>query len=396
MIRPGGGDDPDLNPRSMGRSTAVRAGELAGLYVVHGMSYLRKQPATITDIARLSGVSKRTVSRVINKSPKVNQATREKVQGIIDDLSYRPNVQARGLAARRSYFLGMIYDNPDALYIDEVQRGVLSVCRELGYELVVHPCDQNSDTLTSEAIAFVDRSKLDGVIILPPVSEDNDLAGALGKDDVRYVRLASIALDTADHVVVSNERSAVAAMAEYLVGLGHRRIGYVAGPKGRKSTRERLEGFCDALDKHGCALPEEMILRGAYTFESGKACGHALLETSDPPTAIFASNDEMAAGVIYAAQELGLKVPDDVSVAGFDDSVLATRIMPSLTTIRRPVREMARLATTKLIASIDGREEEARMGIFLDPVLIVRDSTVPVQPAKDDKEPSSIPRSGAA
>jgi len=271
--------------------------------------------------------------------------------------------------------LGLIFDNPDGLYIDEVQRGVLSVCRGLGYELVVHPCDWRSDTLTADAVGFVNRSKLDGVIVLPPVSEDNDLAGAFRKAQVHYIRLASIALDTADRVVIANERSAVAEMAEYLVNLGHSRIGYIAGPEGSKSTRERLEGFCDALENHGCAPREEMITRGAYTFESGIACARTLLEKPEPPTAIFASNDEMAAGVIYAAQEMGVKVPGDLSVAGFDDSPLATRIRPSLTTIRQPVREMARLATTKLIASIDGREDEARVGAFLDPVLIIRDST---------------------
>jgi LacI family transcriptional regulator len=339
------------------------------------MGNANRQPTTISDIARLSGVSKRTVSRVINNSPKVGKATREKIQSVIDELNYRPNAQARGLAAGCSYLLGLIYDNPDGLYIDEVQRGVLSVCRGLGYELVVHPCDWRSDTLTSEAIGFVNRSKLDGVIVLPPISEDNDLAGAFRKAQVRYVRLAAIALDTADRVVIANERSAVAAMAEYLVNLGHRRIGYIAGPEGRKSTRERLEGFCDALAKHGCAPCEDMIARGAYTFESGIACARTLLERPEPPTAIFASNDEMAAGVIYTAQEMGMKVPGDLSVAGFDDSMLATKIRPSLTTIRRPVREMARLATKKLIASIDGREDEARVGVFLDPVLIIRDST---------------------
>jgi LacI family transcriptional regulator len=217
------------------------------------------------------------------------------------------------------------------------------------------------------------------VIILPPVSEHNDLAGVLERAQIPYVRLASIALDTADRVVVANERLAVAAMAEYLVSLGHRRIGFIAGPEGRKSTRERLEGFCDALEKHGCAPPEEMIARGAYTFESGVACARTLLKLPTPPTAICASNDEMAAGVLYTAQEMAVKVPEDLSVAGFDDSNLATRIRPSLTTIRRPVREMARLATTKLIASIDGREDEARVGIFLDPVLIIRDSTGPIQ-----------------
>jgi len=351
------------------------------------MSNANKQLSTISDVARLSGVSKRTVSRVINNSPLVRKATREKVESVIDELSFRPNVQARGLAARRSYLLGLIYDNRDPLYTDEAQRGALSVCHELGFELVIHPCDRSSDTLTSEALGFVDRSNLDGVIILPPVAENNDLAGVLGNEKIPYVRLASVALDTADRVVIANERLAVGAMAEYLVNLGHRRIGYITGPEGRKSTRERLEGFCDVLEKHGCAPREEMIARGAYTFESGIACARTLLEKPEPPTAIFASNDEMAVGVIYTAQEMGVKVPEDLSVAGFDDSALATRIRPSLTTIRRPVREMARLATTKLIASIDGREEEARVGIFLDPVLIIRDSTRSIQWWGEDNPP---------
>lgn len=331
--------------------------------------------ATIDDVARLADVSIRTVSRVINDSPKVGQATRAKIKQIIEDLNYHPNTQARGLAARRSYLLGMIYDNPDALYINDVQRGVLSVCRESGYELVVHPCDMHSDTLTEEAVSFVNRSKLDGVIILPPISENNDLAGALAKNNVNYVRLASVPLDKAEHVVISNERSATAAMAEYLVELGHCRIGYIAGPKGMKSTRERLEGFCDALEKHGCKLETEMIARGAYTFESGIECARMLLANPNRPTAIFASNDEMAVGAITAAQEMGLKIPDDLSIAGFDDSILASRITPRLTTIRRPVMQMARKATVKLIAAVDGREEDACRGVTLVPSLVTRDST---------------------
>ena len=331
--------------------------------------------ATIDDVAKLAGVSIRTVSRVINDSPRVGQATRVKIKQVIEDLNYQPNTQARGLAARRSYLLGMIYDNPDALYINDVQRGVLSVCRESGYELVVHPCDMHSDTLTGEAVSFVNRSKLDGVIILPPISENNDLAGALANSSVNYVRLASVPLDRAEHVVISNERSATAAMAEHLVGLGHCRIGYIAGPKGMKSTRERLEGFCDALEKHGCKLEEDMIARGAYSFESGIECTRALLTSSNRPTAIFASNDEMAVGAITAAQEMGLKVPDDLSVAGFDDSILASRIIPRLTTIRRPVMQMARKAAVKLIAAVDGREEDACRGVTLVPSLVIRDST---------------------
>ena len=336
---------------------------------------MNKQKATINDVARLSGVSKRTVSRVLNNSSKVGKATREKIQKIIEELNYSPNAQARGLAARRSYLLGMIYNNPDALYIDKVQRGVLSVCRQFGYELVVHPCDMAGETLTHEAVVFANRSKLDGVIILPPISENNDLAGALAKANVNYVRLASIALDSADHVVISNERSAAAAMADYLVSLGHRRIGYITGPKGMKSTRERLEGFYDALEKHGYKLSEDMIANGEYSFESGMQCTRALMSNPSPPTAIFASNDEMAVGVINAAQDMGLHVPGDLSVAGFDDSILASRIVPSLTTIRRPVQEMASLATSKLIASIDGRLDDANAPIMLVPQLVTRNST---------------------
>jgi LacI family transcriptional regulator len=332
------------------------------------------QPATISDIARLSGVSNRTVSRVLNGSAKVGEATREKVQRVIDERSYRPNAQARGLAGGRSYLLGLIYDNPDGLFIDEAQRGVLHMCREQGYELVIHPCG-GTDMLASEVVGSVKRSKLDGVIVLPPLSEDHNLFGALAQEKVPYVRLAAVALDTSDRVVVSNERSAVASMAEYLVELGHRRIGYITGPGGRRSTRERLEGFSDALERLGCPLPPEMIARGAYSFESGIECARALLANGEPPTAIFASNDDMAAGVIYTATELGFAVPRDLSVAGFDDSALATRIRPALTTIRRPVRAMAGLAANKLIAAIEGRHQETRLGVFLDPELVIRDST---------------------
>jgi len=330
---------------------------------------------TINDVARMSGVSKRTISRVINNSSKVGKATRERIQKIIDELNYSPNPQARGLAARRSYLLGLIYDNPEALHISDVQRGALSVCRELGYELVVHPCENLDEVLINEAVHFARRSKLDGVIILPPISENNDLAGALGKAGVNYVRLASIALDSANHVVISNDRSAAAAMAEYLFGLGHRQIGYITGPKGLESTRERLEGFYDALESYGCKLNDDMIAEGAYTFESGIECTHTLLAQNTPPTAIFASNDEMAVGAINAARDMGLKVPDDLSIAGFDDSILASRIIPSLTTIRRPVREMARLAANKLIASINDNTDAANTVIIVEPQLVVRDST---------------------
>jgi LacI family transcriptional regulator len=316
---------------------------------------------------------------VINNSSNVGAATRARVKQIIKDLNYHPSAQARGLAGGRSYLLGMIFDNPDALYINDVQRGVLSVCRELGYELVVHPCDMRSESLIVEAVGFVSHSKLDGVLILPPVSENNDLAGALENSEMNYVRLASVALDRAENVVISNDRSAAAAMASHLVGLGHRRIGYITGPMHMKSSQERLDGFRDELEKLGCKLDDGMIANGAYTYESGVECSRELLSNPEPPSAIFASNDEMAVGVMKTAREMAIELPDDLSVAGFDDSKLASRSDPALTTIRRPVQEMARLATAKLIAAIDGREDDARIMSMVTPFLVPRESTAPLK-----------------
>lgn len=336
---------------------------------------MKQAKITITDVARMAGVSKRTVSRVINDSPKVGKETRARIKKIIDDLGYSPDVQARGLASSRSYLLGLIYDRPDAFYIDKVLRGILCASREAGFELVVHPCDSNSESLTDEALGFISRSKLDGVIILPPISENDQLAAAFKSAHVNYVRLASTSLDLSEHVVISNERGAVAEMTSHLIRLGHRRIGYITGPKGLISTRERLQGYRQALTQNGIEYDDELVARGEYTFESGLRCSLALLNSEPSPTAIFASNDEMAVGVIDTARNLGLRVPEDLSVAGFDDSILASRINPALTTIRRPVREMARMAASKLIASIDGRIDDARVGVILVPSLVERETT---------------------
>lgn len=336
---------------------------------------MKKAKITITDVARMAGVSKRTVSRVINDSPKVGKATRAKIKKVIDDFGYIPDVQARGLATRRSYLLGLIYDRPDAFYIDKVLRGILSASRAAGFELVVHPCERESESLTEEALTFIARSKLDGVIMLPPISENDELAAAFKSAQVNYVRLASINLDLVEHVVISNERGAVAEMTSRLIELGHRKIGYITGPKGLISTRERLLGYRQALEQNRIDYDDDLVALGDYTFESGLRCSLALLNSEPRPTAIFASNDEMAVGVIETARNLKLRVPDDLSVAGFDDSILASRISPALTTIRRPVEEMARLAASKLIASIDGRVDDARVGVILVPSLVERETT---------------------
>lgn len=332
--------------------------------------------STISDVARLAGVSKKTVSRVINNSPKVGSDTRENVLRVIENLNYVPSPQARGLAARRSFLLGLIYDNPDPLYIDAIQRGILSVCGPAGYELVVHPCDIRSSGFVADILRFIAKSHVDGVIILPPVSELDHVARAIRDAGNHYIRLAAAAIDDDQHIVVSNERAAVKELTEYLIKLGHKRIGFISGPADYLSARERFEGFLEAHHSHDISFDLKLKVEGHYSFESGKTCAHQLLSIEKPPTAIFASNDDMAAGALHTAYEMGVSVPGHLSIAGFDDSRLASLILPTLTTIRRPVTHMSSLAAVKLISAIDhGEHSDMPRDVVVIPKVIVRNST---------------------
>ena len=330
---------------------------------------------TINDIARLANVSKKTVSRVLNESPFVREATRARVSEIMQKVSYTPDPQARGLAFRRSFLIGLVYDNPNAQYIVNIQEGVLGAIRRSGYELVVHPCDRTSATFLAEVKSFITRQKLDGVILLPPISEDQALARALKEMNCSYIRVLAVPLDEPSNIVLAMDRDAARQVAEHLAKLGHNRIALITGPPGYRSAHERLSGFSDALGDHGLTLPAEYVVEGAYTFDSGFAGAEILLSRFPRPTAIFACNDEMAAGVYKAAYLKGLRVPSDLTVVGYDDSPLASRIWPSLTTVRLPIRDMGRIAAERLIAKIRRLEGPAPSASTVFPHLVVRDSS---------------------
>jgi LacI family transcriptional regulator len=331
--------------------------------------------ATINDIARLASVSKKTVSRVINQSPFVKEETRAKIDAVIQQIGYHPDPQARGLAFRRSFLIGLVYDNPNAQYIVNIQDGALDALRGSGFELVVHPCDRRSDDFVPGVRRFVERQKLHGVILLPPVAEDQELVRALQELDCAYVRVASVKLDTAAHLVMSNDREAAAEVGKYLESLGHQRIALITGPSQYRSAHERQSGFVSALQQRGMKLAPDYIVEGNYTFDSGVVCAEALLTRTPRPTAIFACNDEMAAGVYKAAYRIGLRIPEDLSVVGFDDSPLASRVWPSLTTVRLPIRDMGRLAASKLLPN--AADEASAATSIVVPHLTVRDSTRP-------------------
>jgi LacI family transcriptional regulator len=330
---------------------------------------------TINDIARMAQVSKKTVSRVINRSPFVKVETREKIDAIIREYGFQPDPQARGLAFRRSFLIGMVYDNPNPQYVVHMQQGILDGLKGSGFELVIHPSDRAIGTFPEEILAFVERQKLSGVVLTPPVSENQRLADLLNAADVPFVRIAAVGLDDPQRTIVTHDHLGGGAVARHLAELGHVRIGHISGPASFQSSHERRRGFCEALAASGIEVGPEYDRTGAYTYDSGMESARELLALSPRPTAIFAGNDEMAAGVYQVARELGLSIPDELSVVGYDDAPAAARMWPPLTTIRLPIRDMGRVAAEKLMAA---RHREAATKTALSevaPTLIVRGST---------------------
>ena len=305
---------------------------------------------TINDVARVAGVSKKTVSRVINRSPLLREATRAKVEKVIAELGYTPNPQARALALRRNFLIGLLHDNPNAQTVLNFQEGVLDAIRDTEFALVVRPVDRHSPAMLDDIRNFLEQQRLYGVLILPPISENDDLAALCREMGCGYVRMGSAALDEAEHLVQSNDREMVEGVVDYLVKLGHRRIGLIEGPSGFRSAFERREGFLAAMHRHGLEVPPAALAQGNYRFDSGHRAANELLSAEPRVTAIFASNDEMAAGAYHAARERGVEVPRQLSIVGFDASPLAAHIWPPMTTVGWPIREMAKAAALKLVA----------------------------------------------
>lgn len=332
-----------------------------------------RRRATIDDIARLAGVSKRTVTRATNQSAQVGAATRARIQAVISDWDYHPDPGARSLALGRSSLIGLAYENPNPQHILHIQQGLLDGLADSGLSLIAHPCRQASPGFLDDLARFVEGQKLFGVVLPPPLSEDPRIPELLRRIGCRYVRLAAAALDDPQHMIVGHDRLGARAAGRHILELGHLAIAAISGPANFLSSAERRAGLEDALAEQGLRLDPRYALRGAYTFESGVACGEALLAMRPRPTAVFAGNDEMAAGVLRAALAQGLRVPDDLTVVGFDDFDIAARVSPPLTTVRTPTREAARLAALKLIRP----EGPGRPWPEVLPELVIRASSGP-------------------
>lgn len=334
------------------------------------------QKITINDVARRAGVSKKTVSRVLNEEPNVSEATKLKVQSIFDELGYRPSPQARGLASNQSFLIGVVYDNPNDSYVADVQAGALSTCNRLGYHLLIHPCDRNSEALISELVSLVSHSRLDGLVLTPPFSDMKPLLDTLDKKAIAYVRIGSTIEGAHSPSVIGSDKEAAFEMTNYLISLGHTQIGFIKGHSDHQVSQQRYKGYLEALKESGLKLDEQYIQQGDFTFQSGEQSARRLLALDNPPTAIFASNDLMAAGVFKVASQKGLNIPHELSVAGFDNAPISSYIWPSMTTVRQPVKEKAAQALSMLIDTIRKRELPVRQ-VQLNDELVIRESTAP-------------------
>ncbi|AUX69683.1 LacI family transcriptional regulator [Porphyrobacter sp. HT-58-2] len=332
---------------------------------------------TINDVASLAGVSKKTVSRFINGLPGLKVATRDRVEQAIVELGYVPNPQARALALGRNFTVVLLHDNPNAQTVQIFERGILDAIRDSELGLMVRPVDRNSPSLLDDIEAFLRKQRPIGVIVLPPISERDEIAVVFRSMGVRFVRVGSAALDDDRHSVTSTDRIAVTEACQLLIAMGHRRIGFVRGPQGFRSAAERELGFHAALAAAGIPVSPEYCAQGDYRFESGRSAGRLLLGLDPRPTAIFASNDEMAAGVMHAAFERNLQIPRDLSLVGFDDSPTATHVWPSLTTVRWPIRDMGMLAAEKLLGDFLPQRRFSGDSVHLPSELIERSSIAP-------------------
>lgn len=332
---------------------------------------------TINDIARLAGVSKKTVSRVINRSGSLHDDTREKIEAVIRETGYVPNPQARALALGRNFLIGLVHDNPNAQMILNMQQGILEALRDTDFELVVRPVDRSSPDMLDDVRSFLVRQRLYGVVLLPPISEIDALARLCEEVNCKYVRMGSSVLDDPDHMVASNDRDAVIEATRHLIAQGHRRIGLISGPHGFNSAQVRRDGFEFALAEAGIKLPRSLIADGQYTFESGIAAAESLFDLQPRPTAIFACNDEMAAGVLFAARSRGIAVPEELSIIGFDDTPIAARVWPPLTTVRWPIVAMGRSAALKIIGDATSVSPEDQEPSTFVSTLVRRGSVAP-------------------
>ena len=339
-----------------------------------------RRVTTIEDVARAAGVSAMTVSRVINHGKNVRETTRAAVLEAITRLNYSPNTAARSLAAGQAAHIGLLYANPSAAYLAQFLIGSLHAARSAGVHLVIESCESEDAGEQAEVTRRFATSDVQGVILPPPLSESEPILAEL---DAMGIPVATVVMGSPrrDSLNVRiDDHAAAVEMTNYLLGLGHRSIGFIKGHPSHVASHDRYRGFCDALTEAGLDSASAPVEQGYFSYHSGLVAGERLLLHADHPTAIFASNDDMAAASVSVAHRLGLDVPQDVTIVGFDDTALATSIWPELTTVKQPIAAMAEAALELLMSNLRSRAAGSPHRFterVLSHAIIIRESSAP-------------------
>ena len=328
----------------------------------------------IRDVAEAAGVSIKTVSRVLNHEASVKLSTRQRILALAEKMNYKPDPSARSLAGKKSYLLGFLYDNPSSSYLMEILTGVLGACKANHYGLTLCPLQHRDAGFVGAVEEIVRSSKLDGLILTPPISDSSELLGVLDQLEVRYACISP--RDATNRIGVQmDEQTAVQEIVAHLVSLGHTRIAHIKGHPSHSASHWRLSGYQRGLLGAGLAFDPRLVCEGYFTFESGRDSTKWLLALPDPPTAIFAGNDDTAAGVMSVLHERGLRIPADISVCGFDNLPVSRQIFPALTTVSQPTAAMGKIATEQLLSHIKDRSAGTMVNVPYE--LILRQSTGP-------------------
>jgi LacI family transcriptional regulator len=329
---------------------------------------------TIKDVAKEAGVSVKTVSRFINNEPYVSDAIKKRLVEAIDKLGYVVSLPAKRLSSGQSYTIGLIFHNASWHYIQDVQKGVLETAKEHGYNTLMHPCDLACEKDATEILNLVLQRLVDGFIFTPPADNAQSLLDELKQREIPFVRLTPSDRESPLPYVTATDKQGAFEMTKYLIDLGHRRVAYIHGPDEQRAAHDRFLGYTSALFEAGIDVDEQMIEYGDDHYQAGYQAALNLMDLSPAPTAIFCNNDEMAAGVSSAIFNSGLKVPNDISVAGFDDIPLSSQLHPALTTVHQPIYEIAQKATTLLMKMLKSEELE-QFGFEFATEIVIRQST---------------------
>ena len=340
----------------------------------------RQKPSSVTilDVARHAGVSPMTASRVINGNPRVGEDLRERVQASVQVLGYRPNLAGRSLRTAGSARIGVLYSNPSAAYLNELMLGILEQTSLSGAQVLVEKCSGIvSQRAATERLL---EAGVDGVILPPPLCDSPQTLKELEERGIPVVAVATGSPVPGVSSVRIDDYQGARAMTRHLLELGHTRIGFIQGDPNHTPAQLRRQAFLDTMAEAGISVRDEYMTVGMFTYRSGLTAARQLLELEQRPTAIFCSNDDMAAAAMAMGHGMGIRIPDELTVVGFDDTPMATTLWPELTTIRQPVTAMGKAAVALMLEEVrarrNGRHHDATHQVMKH-ALVKRQSSAP-------------------